>query len=118
MRLASLLRFYSPSFPNERRPGSSISINLHGDFSRLYTRYIPKAADLLIAETFLFAAGSTSLNSRPAWLNVVGQNHKSHGNGKFLANESAFQKFRRHLCLKVHKDSGENFETQLKVPLG
>lgn len=42
------------------------SINLYGDFSRPYTRYIPKAADLLIAETFLSAAGSTSLNSRPA----------------------------------------------------
>jgi hypothetical protein len=27
-------------------------------------------------------------------------------------------KFRRHLCLKVHKDSGENFGAQLKVPLG
>lgn len=51
---------------HERRPGSSIFINLYGDFSRPYTRYILKAADLLIAETFLFAAGSTSLNSRPA----------------------------------------------------
>ena len=65
MRLASLLRLYSPSFPNEHRPSSSISINLYGDFSRPYTRYILKAADLLILETFLFAVGSTSLNSRP-----------------------------------------------------